>query len=169
MVMGGDLGSPGLGLTAEDRATLVREVHYIVHSAASISFVDHIHNLISHNYIVSCRPSAACGVRQSTGMPPVCLAWHGQCCTALSLSPHRPHPVHTSPDDLIHASCLLYQWSICMEGMAFWRPCSILVRMNGKQLSIAAGRGATNLDSSASETWLRTAPYMRTPLTLSLR
>ena len=51
--MNGDLGSPGLGLSAEDRATLVREVHHIVHSAASISFVDHIHNLISHNYIVS--------------------------------------------------------------------------------------------------------------------
>jgi fatty acyl-CoA reductase len=53
VVMNGDLGSPGLGLSAEDRATLVHEVHYIVHSAASISFVDHIHNLISHNYIVS--------------------------------------------------------------------------------------------------------------------
>ena len=53
MVMGGDLGLPGLGLSEEDRQTLTREVHYIVHSAASISFVDHIHNLISHNYIVS--------------------------------------------------------------------------------------------------------------------
>ena len=53
--MNGDLGSPGLGLSAEDRATLVREVHYIVHCAASISFVDHIHNLISHNYIVSAK------------------------------------------------------------------------------------------------------------------
>ena len=51
--MGGDLGLPGLGLSEEDRQTLTREVHYIVHSAASISFVDHIHNLISHNYIVS--------------------------------------------------------------------------------------------------------------------
>ena len=54
--MGGDLGLPGLGLSEEDRQTLTCEVHYIVHSAASISFVDHIHNLISHNYIVS-RPS----------------------------------------------------------------------------------------------------------------
>ena len=51
--MGGDLGLPGLGLSEEERQTLTREVHYIVHSAASISFVDHIHNLISHNYIVS--------------------------------------------------------------------------------------------------------------------
>lgn len=51
--MSGDLGSPGLGLSEEDRGVLTREVHYIVHSAASISFVDHIHNLISHNYIVS--------------------------------------------------------------------------------------------------------------------
>lgn len=57
VVMGGDLGLPGLGLSEEDRQTLTREVHYIVHSAASISFVDHIHNLISHNYIVSL-PSA---------------------------------------------------------------------------------------------------------------
>ena len=57
VVMGGDLGLPGLGLSAEDRQTLMREVHYIVHSAASISFVDHIHNLISHNYIVSSAPA----------------------------------------------------------------------------------------------------------------
>ena len=55
--MGGDLGLPGLGLSEEDRQTLTREVHYIVHSAASISFVDHIHNLISHNYIVSSSPA----------------------------------------------------------------------------------------------------------------
>ncbi|CAL5224937.1 g7706 [Coccomyxa viridis] len=53
VVMGGDLGLPGLGLSEEDRQTLTREVHYIVHSAASISFVDHIHNLISHNYIAT--------------------------------------------------------------------------------------------------------------------
>ena len=53
VVMGGDLGQPDLGLSTEDRQTLTREVHYIVHSAASISFVDHIHNLISHNYNVS--------------------------------------------------------------------------------------------------------------------
>ena len=86
VVMGGDLGSPGLGLTAEDRATLVREVHYIVHSAASISFVDHIHNLISHNYIVSGRPSAACGVHKSSGMPSVCLTLHGQRCTVRGFS-----------------------------------------------------------------------------------
>lgn len=66
VVMNGDLGSPGLGLSAENRAMLVREVHYIVHSAASISFVDHIHNLISHNYIVSasyliCTTCTGCG------------------------------------------------------------------------------------------------------------
>ena len=69
VVMGGDLGSPGLGLTAGDRATLVREVHYIVHSAASISFVDHIHNLISHNYVVSGRPLSSLWGPQSSGTP----------------------------------------------------------------------------------------------------
>lgn len=76
VVVGGDLGSPGLGLTAEDRATLVREVHYIVHSAASISFVDHIHNLISHNYVVSGQPSASCLLPGARGCLCVSgLAW----------------------------------------------------------------------------------------------
>ncbi len=52
MVVNGDLGLPGLGLSQEDRRTLCREVHYVVHSAASISFVEHIHRLIAHNYVV---------------------------------------------------------------------------------------------------------------------
>ena len=52
VVMTGDLGLPALGLTAQDRATLCREVHYVIHSAASISFVDHIHRLLAHNYTV---------------------------------------------------------------------------------------------------------------------
>ena len=98
MVMGGDLGSPGLGLTAEDRATLVREVHYIVHSAASISFVDHIHNLISHNYIVSACPSAACGVITARALAcPLCV-WHGMGSGAQrgACRFHGPHPQPTS-------------------------------------------------------------------------
>ena len=53
MVVNGDLGLPGLGLSPEDRRALCREVHFIVHSAASISFVDHIHRLIAHNYVVN--------------------------------------------------------------------------------------------------------------------
>ena len=57
VVVNGDLGLPGLGLSPEDRQTLCREVHFVVHSAASISFVDHIHRLVGHNYIVRC---AAC-------------------------------------------------------------------------------------------------------------
>ncbi len=52
MVVNGDLGLPGLGLSPEDRSALIRDTQYIVHSAASISFVDHIHRLIAHNYIV---------------------------------------------------------------------------------------------------------------------
>ena len=55
VVVNGDLGLPGLGLSPEDRRTLCREVHFVVHSAASISFVDHIHRLIGHNYIVRFR------------------------------------------------------------------------------------------------------------------
>lgn len=68
VVMGGDLGLPGLGLSEEDRQTLTREVHYIVHSAASISFVDHIHNLISHNYVVSSSVLKYAHCHRITGM-----------------------------------------------------------------------------------------------------
>lgn len=57
MVVNGDLGLPGLGLSPEDRSALTRDVHFIIHSAASISFVDHIHRLIAHNYIVRTSPS----------------------------------------------------------------------------------------------------------------
>ncbi len=53
VVVNGDLGMPGLGLSPADRNALVRDVQFIVHSAASISFVDHIHRLIAHNYVVS--------------------------------------------------------------------------------------------------------------------
>ncbi len=56
MVVNGDLGLPGLGLSPEDRSALIRDTQYIVHSAASISFVDHIHRLIAHNYIVRAPP-----------------------------------------------------------------------------------------------------------------
>ena len=52
VVMNGDLALAGLGLSPEDRRTLCREVHYVVHSAASISFVDHIQRLVAHNYVV---------------------------------------------------------------------------------------------------------------------
>ncbi|CAL8472356.1 g11899 [Coccomyxa elongata] len=53
VVVNGDLGLPGLGLSPEDRSALIRDTQYIVHSAASISFVDHIHRLIAHNYVAT--------------------------------------------------------------------------------------------------------------------
>lgn len=68
VVVNGDLGLPGLGLSPEDRRTLCREVHFVVHSAASISFVDHIHRLIAHNYIVRSVAFPIC-------MSAMCRSW----------------------------------------------------------------------------------------------
>ena len=67
VVVNGDLGLPGLGLSAEDRRTLCREVHYVVHSAASISFVEHIHRLIAHNYVVRALHATWAGVALALG------------------------------------------------------------------------------------------------------
>ncbi len=58
VVIPGDLHKPNLGLSAEDEASIVNEVHFVVHSAASISFFEHIHTLLEQNYEVG-RPLAA--------------------------------------------------------------------------------------------------------------
>ena len=52
VVIGGDISAPGLGLSAEDAARVQAETDYIIHSAASISFFEHIHVLLSQNYEV---------------------------------------------------------------------------------------------------------------------
>ena len=52
VVIRGDLHEPDLGLSAADRARIVSEVEYVIHSAASISFFEHIHTLLEQNYEV---------------------------------------------------------------------------------------------------------------------
>ncbi len=47
-----DLHKPGLGLSEEDEARIVNEVQFVIHSAASISFFEHIHTLLEQNYEV---------------------------------------------------------------------------------------------------------------------
>ena len=63
VVVNGDLSQPGLGLSAVDRRRLMREVNFVVHSAASISFVEPVHTLLAQNYQVPLRfsESRECG------------------------------------------------------------------------------------------------------------
>jgi fatty acyl-CoA reductase len=55
VVVPGDLHKPGLGLSHADRERLIEEVQFVIHSAASISFFEHIHTLIEQNYEVRSR------------------------------------------------------------------------------------------------------------------
>lgn len=48
----GDTCSPGLGLSPSDRQRLISEVDFVIHSAASISFFDHIQVLLQQNFEV---------------------------------------------------------------------------------------------------------------------
>lgn len=52
LVMEGDLSTPDCGLTTGQLALLRAEVDWVVHSAASISFFDHVHTLLDQNYLV---------------------------------------------------------------------------------------------------------------------
>ena len=56
VVIRGDLHEPDLGLSAGDRQRIMDEVEYVIHSAASISFFEHIHVLLEQNYEVGSRP-----------------------------------------------------------------------------------------------------------------
>lgn len=49
----GDLSAPNCGLSAADMAMIAEEVDYVIHSAASISFFEHIHMLLDTNYQVA--------------------------------------------------------------------------------------------------------------------
>lgn len=48
----GDITLPGLGIGGSDLLKLQAEVEVVIHAAASISFDDHIHDAITHNYMV---------------------------------------------------------------------------------------------------------------------
>ncbi|BDA50523.1 probable fatty acyl-CoA reductase 1 [Coccomyxa sp. Obi] len=50
VVVSGDLHKPQLGLSQADRESLIEEVNFVIHSAASISFFEHIHTLLEQNY-----------------------------------------------------------------------------------------------------------------------
>ena len=72
VVIPGDLHKPGLGLSEEDEARIVNEVQFVVHSAASISFFEHIHTLLEQNYEVGLR--ALCTDCVTMGMCEACVA-----------------------------------------------------------------------------------------------
>ncbi|CAH3872274.1 unnamed protein product [Pieris brassicae] len=45
----GDVSQDGLGISPEDRVTLINEVSYVFHSAASIKFTEPLHDLLNVN------------------------------------------------------------------------------------------------------------------------
>ena len=53
-VLAGDMTLPGYGIGKCEMQRLKQETEIIVHAAASISFDDHIHDAITHNYLVGC-------------------------------------------------------------------------------------------------------------------
>lgn len=52
-VLSGDLSKPDCGLSPAAYATVVKEVNYIIHSAASTSFADPLPSLLKSNYWAS--------------------------------------------------------------------------------------------------------------------
>ena len=70
----GDLTLPGFGIADADVHKLQAETEIVIHAAASISFDDHVHDAITHNYMVSsCMPCfSAQDVLQHTKV----MAWH---------------------------------------------------------------------------------------------
>ncbi len=51
-VLEGDISVADCGLSQRQLARLRAEVDWVIHSAASISFFDHIHTLLDQNYLV---------------------------------------------------------------------------------------------------------------------
>ena len=51
-VLAGDMTLPGYGIGKCEMQRLKQETEIVVHAAASISFDDHIHDAITHNYLV---------------------------------------------------------------------------------------------------------------------
>ena len=58
----GDMTLQGYGIAESDLHRLQLETDIVIHAAASISFDDHIHDAITHNYMVCCDP---CCIQQS--------------------------------------------------------------------------------------------------------
>ena len=75
VVIPGDMHAPGIGLSDADRQRLQADVEVVIHSAASISFFDHIHTALEQNYEVGraaagvpCRSRPACRAVQRPPM-----------------------------------------------------------------------------------------------------
>lgn len=51
-VLAGDMTLPGYGIGDREMRRLTQETEIVIHAAASISFDDHIHDAITHNYMV---------------------------------------------------------------------------------------------------------------------
>ena len=50
----GNMTLPDYGIAQADLLRLQQQTEIVIHAAASISFDDHIHDAITHNYMVSC-------------------------------------------------------------------------------------------------------------------
>ena len=50
----GDITLPGYGIAPSDMHRLQQQTDIVIHTAASISFDDHIHDAITRNYMVGC-------------------------------------------------------------------------------------------------------------------
>ena len=79
VVVPGDLHMPRLGMSEADRERITEEVNFVIHSAASISFFEHIHTLLEQNYEVrthclqphaSCQPILPAGSSQTNAQWP---------------------------------------------------------------------------------------------------
>jgi thioester reductase-like protein len=53
VVVPGDITIADLGISDADALRLTTEVDFVIHSAASISFFEHIHILLEQNYLAS--------------------------------------------------------------------------------------------------------------------
>jgi hypothetical protein len=86
VVIPGDLHKPNLGLSEEDEARIVNEVQFVVHSAASISFFEHIHTLLEQNYEVGLRALCTdCGTMETCK---ACVAVEVADCLSHTVSMH---------------------------------------------------------------------------------
>lgn len=56
LALDGDMVQPNFGLSPQDQQRLASEVNVVIHAAASISFDDHIHAALAHNYWVNIFP-----------------------------------------------------------------------------------------------------------------
>ena len=94
VVVEGDVQKNECGLSADDLARLRADVDIVIHSAASISFFEHIHVLLQQNYQVC----------------PGCCSWSHQRALARQVDSSRHHmlkfswPVYTSPVMFMNSS-----------------------------------------------------------------